>query len=57
MSPVAYLVVEPSVQAVQLVLGFPPLVGPAPLHLRKSLIDPADETSVIGVSQHLGARK
>lgn len=43
----SYLVVEASIQAVQLVLGFPPLVSLALLHLWKTLIDPTHKTSVI----------
>lgn len=45
----SYLVVESSIQAVQLVLGFPSLVGLALLHLWKILVDPTDKTSVIEV--------
>lgn len=45
---VSYLVVEPSVQSVRLVLGFSSLLGSSSLHLRKSLINPAEKVFVDG---------
>lgn len=45
---VSYLVVEPSVQSVRLVLGFSSLLGSSSLHLGKSLINPAEKVFVDG---------
>lgn len=45
----SYLVVESSIQTVQLVFGFPLLFSLALLHLRKTLVDPTDKTLVSAV--------